>query len=145
MSSAASDALSAQVLAQFTGSQTFYRHPLSGGCICTEGVQYVAETASAYWLLDAILCPQQHVAELRAAAFQVWTLRAALRPSHLVDRFPAQQSNALVCVSDTLPAERALTSQNMRAAGGIPSAAAFQSLQIKGGRHDCRHDDRVAA
>ena len=74
MSSAASRALSAFDLAQFTGSETFYRHPLSGGCVYTEGVQYLAEAGSAYWLIDAILCPQPHVGKLQAAEFQVWTL-----------------------------------------------------------------------
>ena len=73
MSSAASSALRAQDLAQFTGSQIFYRHPLSG-CVYTEGVQYLAEAGSAYWLLDAILCPQPHLPVLRNAEFQVWTL-----------------------------------------------------------------------
>ncbi len=50
-------ALNAEALAQFTGSQEFYRHALSGGCNYTEGVQYLAEAGGAYWLLDAILCP----------------------------------------------------------------------------------------
>ncbi len=74
MSSASSPALKAQDLAQFTGSETFYCHPLSGGCLYTEGVRYLAEAGSAYWLLDAILCPQPHLAVLRSAEFQVWTL-----------------------------------------------------------------------
>lgn len=74
MSSATSPALCAQDLTQFTGSQIFYRHALSGGCVYTEGVQYLAEAGAAYWLLDAILCPQPHHPVLRAAEFQVWTL-----------------------------------------------------------------------
>jgi hypothetical protein len=74
MSSAQETALRAQDLAQFTGSQTFYRHALSGGCVYTEGVQYLAEAGSAYWLLDAILCPQLHHSALCGAEFQVWTL-----------------------------------------------------------------------
>lgn len=74
MSSASSTALKAQDLAQFTGSQTFYRHPLSGGCVFTEGVQFLAEAGSAYWLIDAILCAQPLHPALRSAEFQVWTL-----------------------------------------------------------------------
>lgn len=73
MSSANSSTLKPQDLARFTGSETFFRHPLSG-CVYTEGVQYLAEAGSAYWLLDAILCPQHHDPALRTAAFQVWTL-----------------------------------------------------------------------
>ncbi len=67
-------ALDAQTLAQFTGSQEYYRHALSGGCNYTEGVQYLAKAGGAYWLLDAILCPQPHNSALRRAEFQVWTL-----------------------------------------------------------------------
>lgn len=74
MSSASSTALKAQDLAQFTGSETFYRHPLSGGCVFTEGVQYLAEAGPAYWLIDAILCPQPHHPALLDAEFQVWTM-----------------------------------------------------------------------
>jgi hypothetical protein len=74
MSSAVSVALNAQTLSQFTGSQVFYRHALSAGCVYTEGVQYLAEAGSAYWLLDAILCPQPHHPAMRRAEFQVWTL-----------------------------------------------------------------------
>lgn len=74
MSSSRSRVLTAQDLAQFTGSQVFFRHPLSGGCVFTEGANYLAEAGSAFWLIDAILCPQPHVAELAHAEFQVWTL-----------------------------------------------------------------------
>ena len=74
MSSAEIPVLNAHDLVEFTGSQIFYRHALSAGCLYTEGVQYLAEAGSAYWLLDAILCPQLHEPALRAAEFQVWIL-----------------------------------------------------------------------
>ena len=67
-------------LSQFTGSEVFYRHPLGSGCVYTEGVQYLAEEAGAYWLIDAILCPQAWIDVLRAAEFQVWTLH--VRENH---------------------------------------------------------------
>mgnify|MGYP003462319858 FL=1 len=86
MSSNASTALKAQDLAQFTGSQTFYHHGLSGGCVYSEGAQYLAEAGSAYWLLDAILCPQPHHPTLRVAEFQVWTLTVS-----------ADHSASLIC------------------------------------------------
>ena len=41
-------------LIQFTGSETWYRHGLFRNFLYTEGVQYVAETGKAYWLLDKI-------------------------------------------------------------------------------------------
>ena len=46
--------LDADTLAQFTGSQHFYRHGLVREVLYTEGVEYVVDNAGAYWLLDAI-------------------------------------------------------------------------------------------
>ena len=40
------------MLAQFTGSQNFYRHSLVREVLYTEGVEYVADAAGAHWLLD---------------------------------------------------------------------------------------------
>ena len=40
------------MLAQFTGSERFYRHALVRDVIYTEGVRYVADTVGAYWLID---------------------------------------------------------------------------------------------
>lgn len=74
MSADKTTSLKLQDLAHFTGSETFFRHSLSGGCVYTEGVRYLAEAGAAYWLLDAILCPQPHEPALRAAEFQVWKL-----------------------------------------------------------------------
>lgn len=39
-------------LNQFTGTEKYYRHFL--GILYTDGVQYLAQTAKAYWLIDAI-------------------------------------------------------------------------------------------
>ena len=41
-------------LQQFTGDSERYRHPLNRHVIYTPGVQYLAEQAGAYWLIDAI-------------------------------------------------------------------------------------------
>jgi len=59
-------------LKQFTGSEQFYRHGLSRNHIYTEGVQFLAERAQAYWLLDKIaLHGSSKIARER---FQVWKL-----------------------------------------------------------------------
>jgi hypothetical protein len=50
--------LDANTLAQFTGSQHFYRHSLVREVLYTEGAQYVADTAGAHWLLDEIALAQ---------------------------------------------------------------------------------------
>ena len=38
-------------LAQFTGTQRYYR--INRKCVLTDGAKYLAETAGAYWLMDA--------------------------------------------------------------------------------------------
>lgn len=62
------------ILAQFIGSDTFYRYGLAGDVLFTEGVKYVADTAGAYWLLDLICIANVYEAEVRAEEFQLWTL-----------------------------------------------------------------------
>jgi len=62
-------------LRHFTGSECFYRHPLTG-FVYTEGVQYVANKGGAYWLLDKILTCQI-LPSLKGEGFQSWTLRVA--------------------------------------------------------------------
>jgi hypothetical protein len=46
--------LDANTLDQFTSSQNFYRHSLVKEVLYTEGTQYVADAAGAYWLLNEI-------------------------------------------------------------------------------------------
>lgn len=55
------------------GSEQFYRHSLTR-VVYSDGVNYVAETAGAYWLIDKIATLQMK-AEVRAEEFQVWKLR----------------------------------------------------------------------
>src|ERR1022692_563214 len=44
--------LSKSDLAQFTGSDNWYRHPINRNVLYTDGAQHVAEHGGAYWLLD---------------------------------------------------------------------------------------------
>ena len=67
--------LDPRMLAQFTGSTHFYRHGLVREVLYTEGVEYVAETAGAYWLLDEIAWAQRYVIPVKAEDFQVWELK----------------------------------------------------------------------
>lgn len=83
MSNAKRPALTAADLTQFTGSETVYRHSIARQILYTEGVQYVAERAGAYWLLDEIALNQARP-EIAAEEFQLWVLlvkesRAQLR------------------------------------------------------------------
>ncbi len=68
-------------LSQFIGTENYYKHPW--GLVYTDGVQYLAETAGAYWLLDAIASWQpelfsgklQPEIEEGLKAYQFWTLK----------------------------------------------------------------------
>jgi hypothetical protein len=58
----------------FHGSEEFYRHPLNRKVTWTEGVQFLAEEAGAYWLLDEIALANQYQRAVKDEEFQVWTL-----------------------------------------------------------------------
>ena len=70
-------ALDPSLLAQFTGSEQFYRHGLVKDIVFTEGVKYVADAAGAYWLLDEIALAKKFQPSLMAEEFQVWDLTVA--------------------------------------------------------------------
>lgn len=58
----------------FTGSDEYYRHTLARSVAYTQGAQYLAERAEAYWLLDKIATNAQFNPTVRAEEFQVWVL-----------------------------------------------------------------------
>jgi hypothetical protein len=59
-------------LDQFIGSEQLFRHGLSRNHLYTQGVQFVAERAGAYWLLDKIALHGSP--EIAREDFQVWKL-----------------------------------------------------------------------
>ena len=61
-------------LAQFYGSETWYRHAINRHVLYTEGAQFVAERGGAYWLLDEIALIQPYSKAVAAEEFQVWKL-----------------------------------------------------------------------
>ena len=61
-------------LAQFTGTTQWFRHSLNRAVLYTEGAQYLAEHAGAYWLLDEIAIAQRYERNLKDQPFQVWKL-----------------------------------------------------------------------
>ena len=65
--------LDANTLAQFTGTEHYYRHNLLRSIRYTDGVKYVAETGGAYWLID-IIASVQLDPKVRNEEFQVWKL-----------------------------------------------------------------------
>jgi hypothetical protein len=66
--------LDPSTLAQFTGSEVFYRHALVRDIIYSEGAGYVADTAGAYWLLDEIALAQRFEDRVKTESFPVWDL-----------------------------------------------------------------------
>jgi len=57
-------------LKHFTGSENFYKSSL--GLIYTDGIQHVAETVGAYWLIDLVGSVQY---KLKSEPFQSWDLK----------------------------------------------------------------------
>lgn len=67
----------AELLAQFTGSEVLYRHPLISNVKYTLGVKYVAEAVGAYWLLDEVVFAQRYEQCLNMEEFRVWALNVS--------------------------------------------------------------------
>lgn len=57
---------------EYTGICTWYRH--FSGLLYTEGVQAVAETYQAYWLIDLVFSHQLSP-DVKAESFQKWVLK----------------------------------------------------------------------
>jgi hypothetical protein len=64
--------LSKSDLAQFNGSDNWYRHPINRNVLYTDGAQHVAEHGGAYWLLDEIAIIQPYNKVVAGEEFQVW-------------------------------------------------------------------------
>lgn len=64
------DRLSEADLAQFTGSENLYCHGLARSVLYTDGAQFMAEKAGAYWLLDEIAFAQRPGSKVAAEPFQ---------------------------------------------------------------------------
>lgn len=59
-------------LRNYCGTETWFRHPLQ--FLYTEGVQFLAETAECYWLIDLIFAVQYDQPAVRQEPFQSWDL-----------------------------------------------------------------------
>ena len=71
------------VMAQFTGTEHWYQHPLVRSVSYTDGVKYVADTVGAHWLLDK-LATLQMLARIKREPFQAWKLQVADNKATLV-------------------------------------------------------------
>ena len=66
-------------LRHFTGTQHYYRN--FTGLLYTDGIQYLAEQAGSYWLIDLV---GSHQPKLLDARFQLWNLEVREDKSALV-------------------------------------------------------------
>jgi len=92
--------LNAADLAQFTGTERWYRHSINRSILYTDGAQYVAEHGEAYWLLDEIALIQPYDQNVAAEEFQVWTL--TVRPDKTVT-LTCDDGNGNVVFSKEIP------------------------------------------
>ena len=64
-----------QGLAQFSGTEEYHKFSPLSRLVATDGVKWLAESAEAYWLLDAIASYQQKCSkDAMLRDFQAWTL-----------------------------------------------------------------------
>ena len=64
-------------LQNFCGTDTWFRHPLFRKFLYTEGVQFLAEQAECYWLIDMIFGFQYEQPSVKCEDFQLWELKVA--------------------------------------------------------------------
>lgn len=68
--------LKSEDLAQFYGTETWWRHPLCPNITYTDGAKYVAEKGGAHWLLDIIATNNAYGEErFKQEEFQSWVLK----------------------------------------------------------------------
>lgn len=65
----------ADELRQFTGAECWYEHYLLKWILYTDGVQYLAEHAGAYWLIDEIAFAQKILRKHPEQHLQIWKLK----------------------------------------------------------------------
>ncbi len=63
-------------LKQFTGTECFYKNPLFPNYVFTDGIQYLAEEANAYWLIDYIFSSQIYP-KIKQETFQIWQMKVS--------------------------------------------------------------------
>lgn len=91
--------LTAEDLCQFTGTEHWYRHPLARSVLYTDGIQYLAEKAGAYWLLDEIALAQS-LPLIKAESFQTWRLKVR---AHHSGQLTCDDGNGNILLSKRIP------------------------------------------
>ena len=65
-----------KALAQFIGTENWYRHSLNRNVTYTDGAKYVADKCGAYWLIDEI-ATLQNLPKVKSNTIQIWILKVS--------------------------------------------------------------------
>lgn len=87
-------------LAMFTGTENWYRHSIARNILYTDGIKYLADKASAYWLIDNIALIQARPT-MACTEFQVWTLTVNLEKASGV--LACDDGNGKIIFTLTIP------------------------------------------
>jgi len=87
-------------LAQFTGSENWYRHGLVRSILFTDGAKHLADRAGAYWLIDEIALAQKYERAVAAEEFQLWKL--TVNPDHTAI-LACENGNCEIVLSKEIP------------------------------------------
>lgn len=87
-------------LANFYGSENWYRHGLVRSVLFTDGAKYVADAGGAYWLLDEIALAQKFEKKVAAQEFQLW--RLTVKDDHTAT-LVCEDGNGRVVLSKLIP------------------------------------------
>jgi hypothetical protein len=82
-------------LAQFTGTEHYYR--LNRKCLITDGAKYLADAASAYWLLEVAA---SYLLELGTAD---WFVLVRLRVKDCTAELTVEDGNGIVRATQQIP------------------------------------------
>ena len=68
-------------LAQFTGTERYYRSTF-GGLLLTDGVHYLRERLECYWLIDIV---ESYQPELKNVPIQLWNIDKKKNDSAIIE------------------------------------------------------------
>jgi len=85
-------------LEQFTGTENYYKHGF-GRIVVTDGVQYLAHKAKAFWLIDAIASYQAK--RIATIPFQLWELTVNADKTAVLTM--KEDSDCPILVSQNIP------------------------------------------
>lgn len=92
--------LTSTELTQFTGTESWYRHPIVRKMLYTDGIRFMMNKAGAYWLVDEIAFQQYHP-RVKTEEFQAWILEVNLEAS--TGALRCEDGNGRVLCSKQIP------------------------------------------